>query len=253
MMRVEDIVEKMRVWAPEDRQEDWDNSGLQLYFPDGPVETVVVAMDVTPKVVYEAAQARHAMIVTHHPLFFGSLKSLDMSTIKGSMIGDLIRREVSVYSAHTSLDKAKGGVNDQWIHPLGLKKVRPLSAEEEMGIVGETSLSREELKAAVASMGVKDWRAYGSRAQEVKTVAFMGGSGADYISLAAAQGADLYITGDVKHHDAQGALEADIELWDIGHYGSEAPVLDAIARELRPLDPCMEVRVVGENEFSLEV
>jgi dinuclear metal center YbgI/SA1388 family protein len=67
----------------------------------------------------------------------------------------------------------------------------------------------------------------------VKRIALCSGSGADFIKDAYYQGADLYLTGDVKYHEAQLAEELGINLVDFGHYGSEKFVRELLVERLK--------------------
>ena len=67
----------------------------------------------------------------------------------------------------------------------------------------------------------------------VRRVAVCGGAGADFIDDAVRRGADVYVTGDVKYHDAQRAVEQGMHIIDAGHFGTEAPVLPVLAEQLR--------------------
>src|SRR5699024_8560007 len=55
----------------------------------------------------------------------------------------------------------------------------------------------------------------------VKKIAVLGGSGQSYINQAKKMGADVYITGDITFHQAQDAMEMDLQLIDPGHYVEE--------------------------------
>lgn len=61
-------------------------------------------------------------------------------------------------------------------------------------------------------------RFIGNNYSHIETVAIIGGSGIGYEYLAASKGADLFITGDIKHHDALDAKIAGVNLLDINHY-----------------------------------
>lgn len=67
---------------------------------------------------------------------------------------------------------------------------------------------------------------------KVKKIAICSGSGADFIKTAYYQGADLYLTGDLKYHEAQTAEELGINLVDFGHYGSEKFVRELLKERL---------------------
>ncbi|MDY3118895.1 MAG: Nif3-like dinuclear metal center hexameric protein [Peptoniphilus sp.] len=247
-----EIVDKLREWAPEETQESWDASGWQLKLSKREVTNVVVAMDVTPEVVTLAEDVGAELILTHHPFFFGGLDSIGEENMKGAMVVSLIRRGISVYSAHTNMDKAKNGVNEQWIDKLGLKNSHILSVEDELGIVGESHMTLSELSAIFREEGIENVRGYGKKKEEVATVAFVGGSGADYIDQAALAGADVLITGDVKHHDGQRAYELGLMVLDIGHFESEKAILMAMARWVEDLSGA-RAHVMMNSPFVFEI
>lgn len=88
----------------------------------------------------------------------------------------------------------------------------------------------ERLKAALRTPAV---RIVGDPDRMVATVAVGAGAGADLIRPAAARGADVLVTGDVKYHEAQEALDLGLALVDVGHYSSEAGAMGALAAYLR--------------------
>ena len=59
------------------------------------------------------------------------------------------------------------------------------------------------------------------------------GAGADLISKAVFRGADLFITGDLKYHEAQQAFKQGINIIDAGHFATEFPMVKALAAYLR--------------------
>lgn len=61
-------------------------------------------------------------------------------------------------------------------------------------------------------------RFIGDLSAKIKTVALIGGAGIGNEYMAAAQGADIFLTGDIKHHEALDAKTAGINLLDINHY-----------------------------------
>ena len=68
--------------------------------------------------------------------------------------------------------------------------------------------------------------------KRIETIAFCGGSGAEFIRLAKSQGADCYLTGDLKYHDGQLAEELGLNLIDLTHFASEKIVMDGLKRKL---------------------
>lgn len=87
-------------------------------------------------------------------------------------------------------------------------------------------------------------RTVGDLARCVERVALLGGSGAAYLDDAARAGADVYVTGDLKHHDALRAERLGLAVVDPGHWATEQFAVRATAeflsRRLPDLDlvPC---------------
>lgn len=126
MVTMKEIVAAIESKAPLQLQESWDNCGLQLGHMASEVRRVLTALDVTPDVVVEAIEKKADCILSHHPMIFKGFKSIDLGTIQGKMIGDLLKHGINVYSAHTNLDIAKDGLNDEVAHRLGLTQIRGL-------------------------------------------------------------------------------------------------------------------------------
>ena len=69
----------------------------------------------------------------------------------------------------------------------------------------------------------------GDLSRQIKTVALCGGSGSSYMGAAKKAGADVYVTGDMRYHDAQAADEMDLCVVDAGHLRTERMIVDALA------------------------
>ena len=69
----------------------------------------------------EAIAVGAQLIVTHHPLFFDPIKAVTDETAVGRAASLLIRNGISLYSCHTDLDLAPGGVNDCLARTLALE------------------------------------------------------------------------------------------------------------------------------------
>jgi dinuclear metal center YbgI/SA1388 family protein len=119
-MRIQDIQEIIEEWAPQGVAWRDDNVGLQLGSSAKKVQRILVSLEVTREVITEAKQKRVDLIVTHHPLLFHSLSTITDSTDSGRFIQALIQNEIAVYSAHTNLDAARGGVSFALAERLGL-------------------------------------------------------------------------------------------------------------------------------------
>lgn len=122
-----------------------------------------------------------------------------------------------------------------------------------IGLIGELDerVSLESfLRRVKKSLGLKKLTYHGDLKQMVKRVAFCGGSGASYLTLAKSQGADVYLTGDVKYHDGQLAKELGIALVDGTHFATEYLAVKALSAWLKAnLPKNVEVILYHENDF----
>lgn len=245
---VADWVDLVHELYPAKHAAEWDNVGLQVGDPAWPVTRVLVALDVTSRVVAEAAEAPETLILAHHPLLFRPLSRLTPDSASGKVALAAARASVAVLAAHTNLDVATdgAGTSDPVARVLGIQDARSLTIEHEdgeaphggvgFGRVGElprplplaevARLIREELPAP-------HLRFAGDPDREVCRVAVVGGAGDSLIPAAQAAGADVFVTGDLRHHAVLDALEVGLALIDAGHHATEAAALPAWIRRLR--------------------
>ena len=261
-VRVRDIAAALEEFAPSALKEEWDNVGLLVGDPDAQVRKVLVALDAVDGVVEEASATGADMIVTHHPIIFGPIKSVTTQTPLGRRVVKLIRHGISVYAAHTNLDSARGGTNDILFDMLGLIGREALMGEDAdgagrspdgellahatgMGRVGNlpkamslsdfAALVRKKLGAPHVSYG-------GCDSREVLRVGLCAGAACEsaFLRAASRKGCDVYVTGDVKYHKAQEAAELGLCLVDATHYFSEVIVVptlrEYIARRFAHID-----------------
>ena len=362
-MQVKDVVRAMEAHAQKKLKEEWDNVGLMLGNPDAEVGRILLALTPSEAVVAEAVEKGCKMIVSHHPFIFKGMKNITTQTALGRMVYTCIKNDIAVYSAHTNLDIARGGVNDVLAQRLGLQNICGLvetsthkcyklvvfvpetdaeavksamfaagageqgaykncawqslgsgqflpldGAHPHLGDVGqvehvdemrlEVLVDEDKLGAVEAAMlaahpyeevafdvfeslaaadkeylgrmgTLPEAKPLGAWLKEVKTalglevvsyagredkiierIAVCGGSACEFLSVAQAKGCDVYVTGDMKYHDAQQAVESDMCMVDASHYGSERPVLEMIQAWLKhDLGDAIEV-VIADNEES---
>lgn len=115
--------------APLNLAEQWDNPGLQLGDPKIEVDRLLIVLDVDEKTCREAVLKGAQAIISHHPLFFKPLKQLRTDLPGGALIAALLSAGITVYAAHTNLDNARGGVNDELAKRLDLQQVSVLSPD----------------------------------------------------------------------------------------------------------------------------
>ena len=145
---------------------------------------------------------------------------------------------------------------------LDLKNVEGLSGEEGaldgLGRIGvlEKAMELNRFAAKVKHDLGLEYVVTASAGRKVKRVAVCGGSGMDFLDQVVAAGADTYVTGDVKYHQAQDAIGKGINIIDAGHQGSELPVVnnwaDRLALRLTRRELDIKV-LVAKEQFLLKV
>lgn len=208
---------------------DWDAVGLVVGDPQASVNSVLFAVDPVMAVVDEAMTVGADMIVTHHPLFLRGVHSVAPVTPKGRVVHTLISHGIALYCAHTNADHARPGVSDALAAACGLTDtvaIDPWGDSVGTGRVGE--LAAPVTLAALADRLVDaipttqhGIRVAGDPDSLVRTVAVCGGAG-DSLLETVGDRADVYVTGDLRHHRAQDHLLATGKaLIDVPHWAAE--------------------------------
>ncbi len=86
-------------------------------------------------------------------------------------------------------------------------------------------------------------RVSGARVSRVQTVAVCPGSGGRLVPLAAAAGADVLVTGEIRYHNMREAEHHGIAIVELGHDRTEMPAVDLLARLIRGGLAAVEVPV----------
>lgn len=232
-MTVYDVYQLIDSLAPFDTQEGFDNAGLLVGSGSTEVTGIHVAMDVTDRVLDEAEAAGANLIVTHHPMMFSARKNLREDDYEGRLLCRMIRSRTALIAAHTNLDKAQGGINDVLAQVCKLTNV----ATGEYVRVGDlppcTTLGSlvESLSGALGTTV----RVLGQKplSSPLKRMGVVGGAGGEFWSEAAQMGADVYLTGEMHHHDALAMVGAGLVGLECGHFATEEPGIFALADALQ--------------------
>ncbi len=352
-MKIKDIVCALERFAPLPLQDGWDNAGLQVGLTEAEVTGALLCLDVTEAVVDEAVALGYNLIISHHPLIFGGLKSITGKSYVERCVMKAIRHGITICSHHTNMDNAMGGVNHRMAEKLGLTNLRFLAPKEDCllklvtfvpmaqadevrqalfdagcgcignydscsynlngegtfragegsnpfcGNIGECHHEEEVRIETVLPAHLKgkamrallkahpyeepaydlyplknQWMQAGSGligelsdematskflqfvkdtfqaecvkfnsyvGKTVRTVALCGGSGAFLLSKAIGQGADVFLTGEIKYHDYFGH-EEDLLMVEIGHYESEQYTMEIFYSIIKEACPALPVK-----------
>lgn len=256
MPAISQIISAIEAEAPLSLQEEWDNSGLQVGHPFRECTGVMLALDPTEWALSEAIASGCNLLLTHHPLLFHAPKQYVGATAQQRVVEEALRAGVAVYSAHTSLDNAPGGLNTHAASLLGLTDVSPLVPSPLVpgagsGAVGSTPrpLTASEfvamVKGAFGSPVVRCSRAadlYDGSGPLITRVALCTGAGGSFIPAAKASGAQVYLTSDTRYHDFLDNGSETLMIADIGHFESEKPACDIFYRIISKKFPNFAVR-----------
>lgn len=231
MVNVKTVSDYINSFAPYETQCSWDNSGILVGDENKEVKKVGICLDLTQETLAGAINEAVDLVITHHPLIFTPQKSF----LKGDKAFELATRGISLISAHTPFDCADGGVNDVLCEMLEIGNVKSVESAEapvpmvRIGDVKEKS-SLEFARFVAERLGtvcrVVDC------GNIIKKVAVCGGAGMDFLADAISEGADAYVTGEMKHHEMLYAKEMGITVIDAGHFETENPSMTALKNKL---------------------
>ena len=131
MAKIKDIANALEMFAPLPLQDGFDNAGLQIGLTEAEVTGVLLCLDVTEPVIDEAVASGCNLVVSHHPLIFSPLKRITGNNEVERCVIKALSSGIAVYSAHTNIDNAPGGVNFRIAEKLGLQNVRILVPKED--------------------------------------------------------------------------------------------------------------------------
>lgn len=243
---VRDVYNFINEFAPFSTQDKFDNSGLLVGSMDMPADRIGVCLDITTKIVEEAAGKGIQLIVSHHPVIFHKLSALEPS----DPVAHLAKHGISAICAHTNVDIARGGISDIMLELLDLKGEAEVLEPVHSDGSGYGRIVELDFAADAEGLAQRCRNAFGCRVvryydsgRPLKRIAVCSGAGGseDNVANAAKKGVDALITGDVKHSGFMEAVNRGITVIDAGHFHTENIVCPQLAAELEKLgaEVCM--------------
>lgn len=221
-MLVKEAVAIMEKIAPKKLALDWDNPGLQVGRLNNRVTKVLFTLDLTPNAVKQAVKVKADLIITHHPVIYQKLANVADNDWQKDLLLQCAEKKIAVLSAHTNWDAAQGGVNDVLAKALGLKKIKLLDKETQIGRMGEVpSCDLEKFATKVKKILGVPAVTFIKGGKKVHKIAVCGGAGGDFLDLVLQTGCDTFLTADIKYHLAQRGAYMGLNLIDGTHQGTE--------------------------------
>lgn len=227
MLKVRDFYDFIDKWAPYETAEEYDNVGLLVGNMEDEVEGVLLALDITPEVILEAKEKGANLIISHHPIIFGGINDVTFGSASSMICYMLAQNSMSAICAHTNLDAAEGGVNDCLAEAIGMINVKGVDSNTMMrvGDMPQPIDMKEFALHVKQSIDAGRIRVAGKVSDKVSKVAVLGGGAGQYHMEAQKTGADVYLTGESKHHEGLAVATMNFCMMDAGHYETEVLVL----------------------------
>ena len=248
-MNAKQLYHKFEERIPSSLREPWDNDGV-MCLSDGSSEIcrALVALDVTEEIVDYAIERGFDLIVSHHPLVFKPLSSIDEENHIARKLIKLICNGITVFSFHTRADKLVGGVNDRLADILGMYDAVPFG-EGDLGRIGtiDEPMEIQDFAYRVKQLIGADAVRYADGFSDVHKVAVVGGDGKGYVKAAIEAGADTFLSGRIGYNVMEEAAEMGINLIEAGHYFTEQHISEFFRDLLIDFDPEIYVEIADSN------
>jgi len=234
MATLADIVEYTNDYLRIDEIEDWPNAlnGLQIE-NSGKVTKIGAAVDVSTRVLTEAAKKNADLLIVHHGLFWPGLQTVTGALRRQMKIA--FENDIALYSAHLPLDvHSKVGNNAQLAAALGLKSTKRFLKEKgtSVGLKAKGAISRVVLIRKLKTVLGAAVKSFNFGPAEPRRIGIVTGAGGSEIYRVAEAKIDTLITGEAPHWAAVAAEELGMNLLLGGHYATETFGVKALAEEL---------------------
>jgi putative NIF3 family GTP cyclohydrolase 1 type 2 len=212
---------------------DGDVFGLQVGERGAIVTRIAIALDQTVPMIEAAAAAGCNLLVSHHPAFWNAptsfLDAPSAGIVSGAAVFKAAQKGVALISIHTCLDCAPSA-KAMLLEPVGLEFAGPLWAHGG-GALGQLArpagglefIGLRELATAYKQAFGNVAKVWGDPAKLIFTAAACSGGAGEVVPEVIKAGVDLFVTGELRHHEALYLQDEGIALIELGHDTSELP------------------------------
>lgn len=250
--------------APESLAAPWDNSGLQIAARRDEITHIAVTLDPCPESVQKALSIKADFIFTHHPLLLSPkyLNRLEDNYYRVASL--LIKNDIPLYSAHTSLDSMPVAfwladefklTNRKILEPTGIIN----DVQYGIGVCGELEtplLAKDFYKKLCQNLPhTRPFFCIGTLPDSIKSIAICGGSGSSLLNEARNFGADCLITGDTKYHTALDLTQEckDFAILEVGHHSLEEEMMKRFSLLLQQKLPEVRISFIPSKDPFIQI
>jgi dinuclear metal center YbgI/SA1388 family protein len=258
------LIELLETLAPLELAEDWDNVGMLVEpVSDVFVQRMLLTVDLTEAVLGEAQSFGAELVLAYHPPIFKGVKRLTRKTAQERVLIDATRAGIAVYSPHTALDSAMGGINDWLGGLLGPGQSRPIVPHPRVAGIGAGRFVRLEqplplvealghIKAGLRLSGLRVAAAHRHQEGEpIETFAVCAGAGGSVFERLGH--ADLLLTGEMRHHDVLARVSDGQSVVLTDHTNSERGFLVKLQTCLQENFPELSLKVASRDADPLVI
>lgn len=233
MPTIREIASALEAWAPPGSAQSYDNVGLQVGDASRSVDRGLLALDLTPEVIKEAKAQDAALIITHHPLLFNPLDSVTADGFVSTLALRLAEAGIALYSIHTNLDAAPGGVSFALAEHLGLQDLAFLDGSAETLYKLATFVPEDDfetVRSALAEAGA-------GRIGDYEACAFAT-EGTGYFRPDEGSNPHIGEPGGRLEAAAERKIEVEVARWDLGRVLSalqDAHPYEEVAYDVYPV------------------
>ncbi len=211
-MKIKEIYDFLNAISPFSLQESWDNSGLIIGNMEDEFTQVYISLDIDFELLNQLSNG--TLLITHHPLIFSGLKKINFDSYTTKLLEVMIKKDIKLISMHTNIDKTHLNrfVMEQ---VLGFEIV----SEDEFILSAKIKeMSFDNFYNIIKEKFGLEFKKVVKCSETISSFSLTTGSGMSLLPLVKT---DIFLTGDIKYHDAMEAKMREISLIDIGHYESE--------------------------------
>lgn len=232
----------------------YDNPGLMTGSSSAYTSGVVLSLDVTSSAIELCENKGVNLLITHHPLIFGGINTVSIDNSKGRLISSLIKRDIACYACHTNLDMT--GEFGNLAIAEALDAVNPMHLEGvSCGVIFELpkkDVLKNYAKKVTESLNSSGVITINSPDAPVSRVFVQGGAfDEDSMDAVIKSGADLIISGEIKHHLCVELEACGVSTLIAGHNATERIYLPKLKNVLAESFPGLEIFVDFGNERNM--
>ena len=203
---------------------------------DKEVKKIAVAVDACYQSIEKACEINADLLIVHHGLFWGT--PLAIAGPHYNRVKKLLDNDIALYAAHIPLDAHPVlGNNAQMCKKLGLINIEPFSKYKGVycGFKGEftVAVTADDICNTLGFSKADGLLRLDFGKKEIKTIGIVSGAAGEDAALAAEEGLDAFITGEIPHQVYHQALEDNINVIAGGHYMSETFGVLAVGQMLK--------------------